>query len=62
VENTKCLIKTPRDLSKVFHDAEGFSDFRYWFGDEPYKFRGGLWWRGIDPAMPLDGQEGTSDD
>ena len=30
VENTKCLIKTPRDLSKVFHDAEGFSDFRYW--------------------------------
>lgn len=32
---------------------------QYWFGDEPYKFRGGLWWRGIDPAMPLDGQEGT---
>ncbi|CAE7434546.1 unnamed protein product [Symbiodinium necroappetens] len=31
----------------------------YWFGVEPYKFRGGLWWRGIDPASPLDGQEGT---
>ena len=31
---------------------------RYWFGAEPYKFRGGLWWRGIDPNMPLDGQEG----
>eukprot|EP00913_Durusdinium_trenchii_P016016 g15053.t1 len=31
----------------------------YWFGSEPYKFRGGLWWRGIDPEMPLDGQAGT---
>lgn len=31
---------------------------RYWFGSEPYKFRGGLWWRGIDPEMPLDGQAG----
>lgn len=32
---------------------------KFWFGEAPYKFRSGLWWRGIDPAAPLEGPGST---